>query len=503
MSRKWLITGLLIWMACGCDDGEKNPVCGDGKLNAASEACDGSDFGGPVGCSAQHWAGPGRLSCTADCEVDETACIANGFCGDGVLQADFETPETCCADAGCPEGVCDTETNACLMPWALECPEMNGTCSALQPWQCQGPTGEYDCDTCGCPGTQTCTYEICYEPDTLAMARQQNLLPEMPLDEYFAFLDHSIGIDAMTYAEFRARVLADLSADPRRVALLFGESHNSYDEQAVALQLLDDVQSGGWTITGVGMENNGSPLIADEDLALVGLTSTGITGDLTNTSYCNAAASAAGALATNNDGLYAQYMGSGHVSQETAPWTMHWKVVSFPHVTECVLRESKKSVTVLLFDPLVWLVQTDVVMLWQLNDQFTDRDFITQYLVDANLVWETHRSLQVREAAFDAQLMDQTRNVRFFAGSTPDVYFAFLPRPERTAWFLRSYQVLWSVPEIQDYFFTNGMVPGNCSISWDMTPGAERLSYWCTKNALEFTATLDGVTFELLEHSLQ
>jgi len=503
MTQKWLITGLLLWTLCACDDGKKSPVCGDGERNTAAEACDGADFGGSDACPQRYYAGEGRLACTAACELDEAACEANGFCGDGVFQADFETPETCCADAGCPQGVCDPEANLCHLPWELECPEMNGACSAEQPWRCQAPTGEYDCGACGCPGTRECTHEVCYEPDTLAMARQENLLPELPLDEYFLFLDHAMGAEAMTYAEFRTRVLSDLSADPRRVALLFGESHNSYDEQAVALQLLADVQAGAWTITGVGMENNGSPLIADEDLARVGLTSTGISGDLTNTSYCNAAATAAAGLATNDEGLYVQYMGSGHVSQETAPWDMHWKVCSFPHVAECVLRESKKAVTVLLFDPLVWLVQTDVIMLWRLNDQFTDRDFITQYLVEANAVWETHRALQLQEAAFDAELMGEVRNVRFFAGATPDVTFAYLPRPERTAWFLRSYQVLWSDPTIQDYFFTNGMVPGNCSISWDMTPGAERLSYWCTKDALEFTATLDGVTFELIEHSLQ
>jgi len=503
MTLKWLITGLLVLFICACDDGGKTPVCGDGSLNTPGEACDGSDFEGGDACPSRYYPGDGRLLCTAACGLDESACEVNGYCGDGILQADHETPETCCADAGCATGICEPETNACLMPWELECATMDGSCSAEQPWRCLAPAGEYNCGTCGCPGTQECTYDVCYDPETLALARQQNLLPELEFDAYFAFLDHAMEAASMTYVEFRDQVLTDLSADPRRVALLFGESHNSYDEQAIALQLLSDVQGDGRDITAVGMENNGSPLISDEDLALVGLTSTGISGDLTNTSYCNAASNAVSGLATNDLGLYVQYMGSGHVSQETAPWTMHWKVVSFPHVAEFLLRESRKSVTVLLFDPLVWLVQTDIAILWQLNDQFTDRDFITQFLVDANAAWETHRALQVQDAAYDAMLMSGTRNVRFFRGATPDVYFAYLPRPERTAWFLRSYQALWSEPVIQDYFFGNGMVPGNCSISWDMTPGAERLSYWCTKDTLEFTATLDGITFEILEHSLQ
>ena len=89
MTRNQLIAGLLVWLSCACDDGDKKPVCGDGKLNAAEEACDGSDFGGSDACGAQYWAGEGRLLCTAGCELDESACVANGFCGDGVLQADF------------------------------------------------------------------------------------------------------------------------------------------------------------------------------------------------------------------------------------------------------------------------------------------------------------------------------------------------------------------------------------------------------------------------------
>ena len=507
MKTTWIITGLLVCLTWACDDGDDPPRCGDGRVNTAAESCDGSDFADGDACPGRYHPGAGRLLCTATCELDESACAADGWCGDGLVQGDFETPETCCADAGCLSGVCVPEENACRPPWELECATMDGSCSDGQPWRCEDPTGVYDCAGCGCPGDEVCTHDVCYHPDTLALARQENLLPELPFDDYFRFLDEAAAADAMTYDEFLAHVRGLFTADPRRVALLFGESHNSFDEQAVALQLLADLQDGdasvSWDITGVGMEDNGAPLISDEDLALVGLASTGISGDLTNTSYCDAAVTATGDLAVNDDGLYVQYMGSGHVTQETAPWIMHWKIVSFPHVAECLLRESRKSVTVILFDPLVWLVQSDISMLWQLNDQFTDRDFITSHLVDANAAWETHRALQPDDPAYDATLMGQVRNVRFFPAATPDVFFAFLPRPERTAWFLRSYQVLWGVPEIQDYFFTNGMVPGNCSISWDMTPGAERLSYWCTKDALEFTATLDGVTFELLEHSLQ
>ncbi|MBU1411362.1 hypothetical protein KKD52_12230, partial [Myxococcota bacterium] len=505
MTLKWLITGLLVLFICACDDGGKNPVCGDGSLNTPGEACDGSDFEGGDACPSRYYPGDGRLLCTAACGLDESACEANGYCGDGILQADHETSGTCCADAGCPAGICDPEENVCRLPWELECATMDGTCGSELPWRCEAPAGVYDCGGCGCPGDEVCTHEVCYLPEVLSLARQQNLLPELPLDDYFLFLDFAASAGAMGYAEFLAHVRLQLTEDPRRVALLFGESHNSPDEQAIALQLLADLQSGEapWDITGVGMENNGSPLVADEDLALVGLSSTGISGDLTNTSYCNAAVTATADLPTNDGGLYVQYMGSGHVTRETAPWDMHWKVVSFPHVAECLLRESRKSLTVLLFDPLVWLIQTDVAMLWQLNDQFTDRDFITAYLVEANDTWEGHVSSPGTNTDFDASFMGQALNVRFIPGLNPDVYFAYLPRPERTAWFLRSYQVLWSEPVIQDYFFTNGMVPGNCSISWDMTPGAERLSYWCTKDTLEFTATLNGITFEILEHSLQ
>ncbi len=505
MKTSWLITGLVAFLALSCDDGEKRPVCGDGRVNAAGELCDGADFPDGDACPDRYHPGAGRLACTAACTIDEGPCEADGWCGDGVLQPDFETPETCCADAGCPQGVCVPEENACRLPWELECATMDGSCGAELPWRCEAPAGTYDCAGCGCPGDEVCTHEVCYDPEVLAMARQQNLLPELELNQYFLLLGYGMSAAGMGYADFLAHVRLQLTEDPRRVALLLGESHNSPDEQAIALQLLADLQAGDdpWEITGVGMENNGSPLVSDEDLARVGLTSTGISGDLTNTSYCDAAVAATADLPTNDGGLYVQYMGSGHVTRETAPWDMHWKVVSFPHVAECLLRESRKSLTVILFDPLVWLIQTDVAMLWQLNDQFTDRDFITDYLAEANFSWESHIASQDHFTGFDAVFMGQALNVRFIPGMNPGVFYAYLPRPGRAAWFLRSYQVLWSVPEIQDYFFTNGMVPGNCSISWDMSPGAERLYYWCTKNTLEFTATLDGATFELLEHSLQ
>ncbi len=81
--------------------------CGDGARQEGHEACDGADLGGAT-CESLGWnGGTGTsLSCEADCTFNETACEANGRCGDGVLQTPYEVcdgdllPNTTCATAG-------------------------------------------------------------------------------------------------------------------------------------------------------------------------------------------------------------------------------------------------------------------------------------------------------------------------------------------------------------------------------------------------------------------
>ncbi|MGH9347828.1 MAG: MopE-related protein, partial [Vicinamibacterales bacterium] len=58
------------------------PVCGDGVINLATEACDALDLGGRS-CEALGL-GAGTLGCSSACTFDTTACAAPPVCGDGV-----------------------------------------------------------------------------------------------------------------------------------------------------------------------------------------------------------------------------------------------------------------------------------------------------------------------------------------------------------------------------------------------------------------------------------
>lgn len=60
-------------------------VCGDGVVSGA-ETCDGADLGGES-CETQGFYG-GILACDGDCQIDVSFC--SDFCGDGVLQTNYE-----------------------------------------------------------------------------------------------------------------------------------------------------------------------------------------------------------------------------------------------------------------------------------------------------------------------------------------------------------------------------------------------------------------------------
>ena len=99
------------------------PVCGDGEINRADEACDGADFGGAT-CESLGL-GPGTLACTASCTFDTNGCAEPPTCGDGVIN---QTSESCdggdlggatCTDVGFLGGTlgcnpdCTFDASAC------------------------------------------------------------------------------------------------------------------------------------------------------------------------------------------------------------------------------------------------------------------------------------------------------------------------------------------------------------------------------------------------------
>jgi len=80
-------------------DCERFGSCGDAEVQSgAGEDCDSGQLGGHT-CLTLGYHG-GALTCGADCRFDISGCEETGFCGDGVVQEDFEE---CDLDAFSPD----------------------------------------------------------------------------------------------------------------------------------------------------------------------------------------------------------------------------------------------------------------------------------------------------------------------------------------------------------------------------------------------------------------
>ena len=83
------------WDTTGCIA----PSCGDGKVNQATEECDGSKFkNGKTTCTGWNSAAytSGNVSCNSDCTVNYSTCVAKEekVCGDGVVNQSSEECDT-------------------------------------------------------------------------------------------------------------------------------------------------------------------------------------------------------------------------------------------------------------------------------------------------------------------------------------------------------------------------------------------------------------------------
>jgi hypothetical protein len=155
------------------------PVCGDGALNSADEACDGTDFGSQS-CADFGYA-KGFLACSADCQtVFATLCYdAYTTCGDGVTEGVFERcdgvpPQPDCTAMGFSGGTtscsanCEYDFSGCQGDFCdLNSWYGDGYCD---PCELLGGTPDPDCATaCTADGTcgsyisafgfTTCVYE--------------------------------------------------------------------------------------------------------------------------------------------------------------------------------------------------------------------------------------------------------------------------------------------------------------------------------------------------------
>jgi hypothetical protein len=162
-----LLVGLVCLGACGDDDGDSaaqpdvtddavgdgdsadagdgstavtEPVCGDGVLSP-SEACEGFDLRGQSCADLAYESG--RLSCAADCTLDESLCVR---CGDGILGGSEVCDTTVPSELSCADWLGEGATGE------LSCAS---DCSAVVADACVDPPGEAPLDTCE-PGVREC-----------------------------------------------------------------------------------------------------------------------------------------------------------------------------------------------------------------------------------------------------------------------------------------------------------------------------------------------------------
>lgn len=101
--------------------GSSSALCGNGKIDNASEFCDGKDFGGKT--CASFTGNPnasGSLTCTPQCTISSSSCDLGATCGD--VCTDTETPQK--ADCGsCQQKVCKVNSYCCEIAWDIVCVE--------------------------------------------------------------------------------------------------------------------------------------------------------------------------------------------------------------------------------------------------------------------------------------------------------------------------------------------------------------------------------------------
>jgi hypothetical protein len=379
-------------------------------------------------------------------------------------------------------------------PWRLDCKDVpDGECAAAKPYVCAGEAPpSYDCGKCGCPDGQKCDLGICFPNETLGLRREdRGLKTDRPVDEYFRFVDAMMTLPSLTKSDALDEMVKRMKRDARFTVLNLGESHGSDDEQAVGLDVIRAIASRGFATTTIGIEGGQDPIIDIAPLADLRIEAVPINGDLTNKAYCKTAVAQAGEM-LNTEGIYVQYSGSGHTSQEACYHTEHYSICNPPHTAECVTKIGRRALTVMLFDPEPWLTMTDQALLWRAGSKLPDAAAFATELDAALARWDVSFAKQARDAKFDTRAGTRDVNVRFVASPRfEDVFVAYFPRPARKAFLLRSFKTVWSAPALQSFLLTNAMRPQDCSVSWDTTPGNESYSLFCEKDGKELTATVD------------
>jgi hypothetical protein len=101
--------------------GSSSGTCGNGKIDAAVEFCDGNDFGGKTCASVTGSpSATGSLTCTAQCTISTASCDLGAACGDVCTESGKPQKPEC---GGCQQKVCAANPYCCEIEWDLVCVE--------------------------------------------------------------------------------------------------------------------------------------------------------------------------------------------------------------------------------------------------------------------------------------------------------------------------------------------------------------------------------------------
>lgn len=101
--------------------GSSSNTCGNGKIDAAVEFCDGNDFGGKTCASVTGSPqATGNLTCSAQCTISTDSCDLGASCGDVCTDTDKPQKAEC---GSCQQSVCAANPYCCEIAWDLVCVE--------------------------------------------------------------------------------------------------------------------------------------------------------------------------------------------------------------------------------------------------------------------------------------------------------------------------------------------------------------------------------------------
>lgn len=169
MKLSVLFISLMLPFACTPDKSTPDN-CGNGMLDNG-EDCEDTNLNG-ASCMSRGFYG-GNLGCTDSCKFDESACEVFGFCGDGVIQGDYEECEgsdlnsTTCLSLGYPSGNISCDENCRFDVSGCEGSENCGDGSIQWEYEdCEGlDLNGATCETVGFHGdglgcTDSCRFDI-------------------------------------------------------------------------------------------------------------------------------------------------------------------------------------------------------------------------------------------------------------------------------------------------------------------------------------------------------